>query len=457
MAIETKILVIGGGITGLCAAWHCAQYYRPQSVLLLEKSTTLGGTARTDRMSGFVSEWGPNGFLDREPKTTKWARDLGLKDKMVQANEASARRFIYKDKTLHELKPPPGFLKSGILSVGGRMRLMSEPFRPAKKDDKPESIWDFAARRIGPEAADTLVAPMVTGIFAGDAKKLCLESCFPRMAKMEREHGSLYKALKAAKKDNPNASAMGPGGRLTSFEGGIQTMLEAAAQQIKDRIKLGMEVVQIKHEDKKFKVRTADDQVIEAHAVILAVPAYAAANMIEDADKRQAATLAEIKYVNMTVASCGYRREDIKHDLNGFGFLAPRKQGIRALGCIWTSSLFPNRCPDGYVLLRTMYGGAHDANAINLTDRQLLEEIHRDLHPILEIEKTPEFVRIYRWPKAIPQYDMEHQRRLRVLDYGENQFPGLAYAGNSYRGVGINDCVVSAFRALDKVKSHLPE
>lgn len=457
MAIETKILVIGGGISGLCAAWHCAQYYRPESVLLVEKSTSLGGTARTDRISGFVSEWGPNGFLDREPKTTKWVRDMGLRDKMVQANEASARRFIYKGKKLHELKPPPAFLRSKVLSFGGKMRLMSEPMRPKKKDESPETIWDFAARRIGPEAADTLVSPMVTGIFAGDAKKLCVKSCFPRMVEMEQEHGSLYSALKAKRKENPNASAMGPGGRLTSFEGGIQTMLEAAATQIKDRIRLGTEITQLKYEDKIFRAQTASGEKIEAQAVIMAVPAYAAAGMMEDLDKRQAATLAEIKYVSMTVASCGFRREHVKHDLNGFGFLVPRREGVRALGCIWTSSLFPGRCPDGWVLLRTMYGGALDPQAINLSDRQIIEEIHKDIHPILEIDKTPEFVRLYRWEKAIPQYDLEHQRRLKVLDYGENQFPGLAYAGNSYRGVGINDCVVSAHRALAKVKEHVPD
>lgn len=457
MTIETKVLVIGGGITGICAAWHCAKYYRPEHVLLVEKSNILGGTIRTDRMSGFVSEWGPNGFLDREPKTTKWMRDLGLKDKMVQANEAAAHRFIYKDKKLHEIKGPPAFFVSKALSAGGKMRVLSEPMRPQKKDDKPESIWDFAARRIGPEAADTLVAPMVTGIFAGDAKKLCVKSCFPKMVKMEQEHGSLYKALRAARKENSGADAMGPGGRLTSFEGGMQTMLEAAATQIKDRIRLGIDVVQLKYEDKAFKAITSDGQTIHAKAVILAVPAYAAATMMEEADKRQAASLAEIKYVNMTVATCGFRREQVKHDLNGFGFLVPRKQGVRALGCIWTSTLFPNRCPEGWVMLRTMYGGAEDPQAITLSDRQLLEEIHRDIHPILEIDKTPEFVRIYRWQKAIPQYDLEHQHRLKVFDYGENQFPGLAYAGNSYRGVGINDCVVSAHRALEKIKIQVPE
>lgn len=456
MATDVKILVIGGGISGLCSAYYLSKYFKPENVLLIEGAARLGGTAYTDRMEGFVCEWGPNGWLDKEPKMKQWLKDLGINDKTITANANAARRFVLRGGKLHEVKPPPGFFFSPLLSMGGRLRLLREPLVGRRKSEQPESVWDFAARRIGPEAADMLVSPMVSGIFAGDAKKLSLEHAFPRMAEMESKYGSLFKALNAISKEKKGVSAMGPSGVLTSFPGGVYTLMEAAGAALGNRVHLNTAATKIEYLDSKFHVQTNSGETYRSEGLVMAIPAVAASRLMAPMDKRQGAALAEIPYAPVLVFCTGFRRADIEHDLNGFGFLAPREQGVRALGCLWTSSIFEHRAPEGYVLLTTMYGGALDPKALDLNDRDLISQFTRDMTALLKIKKQPEFGRIYRHARAIPQYDLNHGERLRTFDYGERQFPGLAYAGNAFRGVGLNDCVVNAHRAVEMMKSRFP-
>jgi oxygen-dependent protoporphyrinogen oxidase len=457
MAEEVKILVIGGGVSGLCSAYYLSKFYRRQHVLLLEGADRLGGTCHSDRMHGFVCEWGPNGWLDKEPATKQWIKDLGLEGKTIAANAASAKRFILRDGKLHEIKPPPNFFFSSVLSAGGKLRLMQEPLRAKRKETEPESVWDFAARRLGTEAADYLVSPMVSGVFAGDAKQLSLEHAFPKMAEMERKHGSLLNGMKALLKEKKEASPMGMSGELTSFSAGMATLVEAAAEALGDRARVNEGVVRIEWRDERYVVTTAQGKVYHAQGLVLALPAYAAGRMMAELDRRQGAALAEIPYAPITVFCTGFRREDIEHPLDGFGFLAPRNQGVRALGCLWSSSIFEHRAPKGYVLMRTMYGGALDPKAAELSDRELLDTFTRDMSGLLGIKKQPEFGRIYRHPRGIPQYDLKHGKRMEVLDYGERQFPGLVYAGNAFRGVALNDCVKAAHRALSVMKERFPE
>ena len=453
---EYKILVLGGGITGLCAADLLSFQYRPQNVMLLEAAGYFGGTAVTEQLQGFTCDLGPNGYLDKEPLMRKWVKDLGLGGRTVKANEASAHRFILKGGKLKEVKPPPGFLFSNLLSLGGRARLAMEPFTPKRKSDEPESIWDFAARRIGPEAADTLVSPMVTGIFGGDAKALSVEHCFPRLVDIERKYGSLLKGLNAAKKDNPGASAMGPSGVLTTFDQGVGVLTQTAAAKLGAQARLNEQAVSVDFRDKRFVTTTAKGDRYFSEAVVMATPAWVAADMCMPLEKSVAAALGQIPYAGMTVVAAGFRREDVGHDLKGFGFLVPRSEKLRALGCIWTSSIFPHEAPEGHVLLRTMYGGALDKDAMKLSDREVLDQFMRDLGPLMKLGKMPQFVRIYRWNKAIPQYTLDHGKRLRGIEQAEVHFKGLVFAGNAYRGVGLNDCVVSAHRACDQVVKLFP-
>lgn len=452
MPTHYKTIVVGGGITGCCAAYYAMKQEGGEHVRLLEGGDTLGGTAQTEHIDGITCEKGPNGFLDKEPKTLQWVEDLGLGEHLVRANPLAARRFIFRNGTLHELKPPPAFLLGGPLSLQGRLRLCAEPLIPqrvAASDE--ESIWDFAARRIGAEAADTLVAPMVSGIYGGDARKLDLASCFPRMAAMEAEHGGLFKAMRAKAKDKSagKGTAMGPGGTLTSFEGGMATLMSRAGDALGDSVRLNSTVTVISKEGDGYHVHTADGTTFTADRVIVAAPTHAACAMVRDLDGPLSEALEAIPYTSMAVVCTAYNRADVGHDLNGFGFLVPRTQEKRMLGCIWTSTLFPGRAPEGQVLLRTMIGGATDPDAVDASDEDLLQTLRDELFPILDIKADPVMHRVYRWGKAIPQYTFGHQDRVSAVEAGEKRHPGLHFAGNAYRGVGLNDCVVSALRAVE--------
>ncbi len=436
-------------MSGLCAAHYLRKRFDTDAVTVLEAADAPGGTARTDRADGYVCEWGPNGFLDKEPKTLEWIDELGLSDRLVRANEAAARRFIYRYGNLHELKPPPGFLLKPPLTIRGRLRLLGEPLIPAKRDDDPESIWEFARRRIGRDAADTLVSPMVSGVYGGDAKKLSLVHCFPRMAEMERTYGGLFKAMRALKKSG--ASAMGPGGTLTSFREGIAVLPETAAKQLGGGLRLNTPVTALRPEGGGYAVETANGETFHAGAVVVATPTYAAAEFCADMGKDLVNALRNTAYAGITVVCTGYERAQVAHDLEGFGFLVPRVEGPRILGCLWTSSLFPNRAPEGHVLLRTMIGGYTDPEAVQLSDGALLDLVQLEVGKMLGISGEPKFVRVFKHPRGIPQYLLGHGLRLKAIEEAERHNPGVMFAGNAYRGVSLNDCVVSAHRAVEGV------
>lgn len=451
MTEETKVAVVGGGVSGLCAGHLAAERVGLENVLVLERSSHGGGQTQSDLVEGYVCDRGPNGFLNKEPKTLEWVDAIGLGDEMIHADSASARRFICKDDRLFEIFAPPKFLNSPLLSRVGRARLLCEPFVRGKRNAKEESIWDFAKRRIGKEAADTLVTPMVSGVFGGDAKELSLAHCFPRMAEMEREYGGLFKALKAKRRENPNASPLGPAGVLTSFPEGIGTLSRAAAKRLGAQYRTGARVMTITQSGAAFLIKLEDDSRIEAEKVVVASPAYAAAEMTRGVDDKLAAALRRIPYASIAVVCTGYRRDAVGHNLNGFGFLVPRNQGKRVLGCIWTSSVFPGRAPEDHVLLRTMIGGATDPEAVKLPDQEFVDLVEREIHPLLSIDESPDFVRIYRWTRGIPQYNLGHGAILEALESIENRLPNFALAGNAYRGVGLNDCVLSAHRAVHRI------
>ena len=448
-----QLAIVGGGVTGLRAAHLAAQRIPADEILLIEGSDYIGGHTRTDQIEGWSCDWGPNGFLDREPKTLEWVDELGLTDQLVRSNEAAAHRFILRKGRLVEIVGPPKFFMQPLLSIPGRLRLMKEPLVPARRDPSEESIWDFAARRIGREAADTLVSPMVSGVFGGDAKALSLSHCFPRMAAMEAQYGSLLKALIAKKRQSKSVSAAGPGGTLTSFDEGIGYLAKTAAEQL-GRVLVQTHATRIARNGAGFRIHTDTGAEIEAEKIIIAVPAFHAAPLMTDLDSAAAAALQSIPYADIAVLCTGYRRQQVGHNLDGFGFLVPRIEGRRVLGCIWTSSIFANRAPAGHVQLRTMYGGATDPGVVQLSDKDLLDHLHREVHSLLDIYSEPDFVRIYRHRRGIPQYVLGHGAILKTLDAAESQNPGLAFAGNAYRGVGLNDCVLSAHRAIDLLLPH---
>ncbi|MFH1700139.1 MAG: protoporphyrinogen oxidase [Candidatus Zixiibacteriota bacterium] len=452
-----KVAIIGGGISGLSALHFLRRRHGDKiQPVLFEKESRLGGTIGTDRKDGFISDWGPNGFLDKIPLTLQLVLELGIDDLLEPANPKAEKRYIYRNKKLHEINPSPiKFLSSPLISLKGRARLIAEPFIKAKTNDNDESIFDFARRRIGREAAETLIVPMVSGIYGGDARKLSLRACFPIMEEMEKNHGSLIKAMIARKKQGSKGGPAGPQGRLTSFKNGLNTLIEALEKRYADDIKFGMEVISIRIIDDGYELNFKYNPAEKFDAVICAAPAYAASTLTKDLDSELSNLLLSIPYSSISVVCFGYKSEYIEHDLSGFGFLIPRNQDKRILGSIWTSSIFFGRSPMNMVQMRTMIGGATDPDAINLTDEELTDLVHRELSEIVGIKKKPDYVNIFKWPKGIPQFIMGHPAKMKILEDFESRLPGLYFTGNAYEGISLNDCVIRSEKVVSKLGNAL--
>ncbi len=464
----TKVAVIGGGISGLSTAFAVERLAEEAGLavetLVLEKEGTPGGKIRTVSEEGYLCEWGPNGFLDNKPMTLELCDRLGIRDRLLRSNDNARKRFIYSEGVLHRLpENGPAFLKSKLVSWPGKARLACEPFIAARRSDDDETLADFARRRLGQEALDKLIAPMVSGIFAGDPETMSLKSCFPRIDELEREYGGLVKAMvRLAKKKKAEiregkavASAAGPGGILTSFLDGIQELSDRNAAALKGELRTGAEVEAIRRRDGRFEIRLVDGSVEEADIVVSAAPAHALSGMVRELDPGFSELLGAIPYSPMNVVCFGYEREKVKRDLDGFGYLIPKKEGRGILGTLWDSSIFPNRAPQGKVLLRSMMGGATNPGAVRLSDAEVTQTVRSDLRTIMGIEAEPDFVRIFRHEEAIPQYLLGHGRRLKAFDERLKDLPGLFITGNAFFGVGLNDCVNASNRVADRVVGFL--
>jgi protoporphyrinogen/coproporphyrinogen III oxidase len=459
-----EVLIIGGGISGLTTAFASGLIDKPGSLELWECTDRLGGTIGTDRVNGYSVDWGPNGFLDREPLTLRLADELGLKDMLEPANSQSEKRFIVKHGKLHPVPfSPAKMLSTGLLRPLEKARVFCEPFIPARRDDADESVFDFAARRIGRAAAETFVGPMVSGVYGGVAQELSLPACFPIMREMEVKYGGLVKALikrqleKRRSKDSGSGTQKksggpaGPAGHLTSFKGGVDLIVQKLENRLQSAVRKNRRISWIRRTDEGWEIADQTGLKAQAREVIIACPTYAAAEFIRGFDRELADAFASIPYAPIIVVATGHKREDIVHPLDGFGFLIPRTQGLRTLGSIWTSSIFSNRAPDGFVQFRSMLGGAGDPAVMGLSDEQLWDTLRRELSPLIGIKNDPAFMRIYRWEQGIPQFKLGHRERRARIEQRVSSHPGLYIAGNAYYGVGLNDCVKMAYRVAQQI------
>jgi len=461
-----KVVIIGGGISGLATAWllreKSAAADSEMEITLLEKEERPGGKIKSIKADGYTCEWGPNGFLDSKPQTLDLCRALGVENHLHRSNDNARKRFIYSGGELHQLPDgAPAFLKSRLISWPGKLRLALEPtpFIASAPAGVDETLADFGRRRLGKEALDKLIAPMVSGIFAGDPETMSLVSCFPRIAELEREFGGLIRAMimLARKKKRDQAagkvvsSPAGPGGILTSFREGIQYLSDTMVSSLGDIIRTGKSVAAVeKGSDAAYLVRCEDASELAADMVIIASPAFAASGMLATLNPAISGILAQIPYASMTVICFGYSRERIAHSLDGFGYLIPKKEGRSTLGTLWDSSMFEDRAPKGKVLLRSMMGGACFPEYVKLSDDEVVARVRQDLEMTMGIDVAPEFVRVFRHPQAIPQYTVGHGKKLLALADSLKAHPGLILTGNSYRGIGLNDCVAAAERAADE-------
>lgn len=452
-----RIVIVGGGISGLATGFLLLKHLAKQDeLIILEKNVRLGGTIGVTRRDGYIADWGPNGFLNKEPLMLDLVDQLGLSNQLLPASDLSEKRFIYKKQKLWEISPHPiKFLISGLLSIRGRIRVPLEYFIPASKYHSEESIYTFARRRIGQEAADTLITPMVTGIFGGDAKKLSLAACFPLMAKMEQDYGGLIRAMLTKKRNNKTTKkevTAGPSGRLTSFKGGFYTIIETLEKRLKPHLHTGVAVENVRMNSDNTYVLDTDSTPVMCDDLILAVPTFAAAHFLQSLQPRTAELLREIKYASLAVVCQGFRRADISHPMDGFGFLAPPDQNCKILGSIWTSVLFPDQAPPKEILFRTMLGGTHQPEAIDLSKSQLADIARGELSQILSIATKPRFEEVIIWKNAIPQYTLGHLERITQIENSLQSLPNTYLTGNAYSGVGLNDVIKRAYGIVENFK-----
>lgn len=456
--MENKdVIIIGGGISGLTALHYIKQDKPNLSVALFEADQRLGGTIGTDKVNGYSFDWGPNGFLDREPQTLKLCDEIGLTESLERANENAENRYILRKGQLRTVPmSPPKFLMSDILPFFGKLRVMMEPFAPKRPEGIDESIYDFVKRRIGRSAADYLVQPMVSGVYGGVAQKMSLKSCFPIMREMEDEYGGLFKAMiakaKAAKKAGKKSGGpSGPGGWLTSFEGGLYKIIEQFQKLYQNDIYSGHAVKSILKTETGFTVDFDNGQSVSVNNVIIATPANNAAEITSSLSKELSDNLAKIKYAPISVVCSGYDRTQIENPLDGFGFLVPAKEQRHILGSIWTSSIFKERAPENKVQFRTMIGGDGNHQSMSLSDGELLEQVNEDLRDLLGIKGEPEQVEIYRWQYGIPQYHIGHSEVLAKIEAELGKIGGIHITGNAYYGIGLNDCVKTSYKVAQSL------
>lgn len=465
--MSIRVAVIGAGVSGLATAYALEQGAAAKNldvhIVVLEKLTRCGGKIWSRQEDGYLCEWGPNGFLDNKPATLELCASLSISDTLLRSNDNARKRFIYSGNQLHRL-PENGaqFFASNLLSWPGKLRLIAELFVAAKKDDGDETLAQFGRRRLGAEALDKLIAPMAGGIFAGDPETMSVKSCFPRIVELEQQYGGLLKAMikmarqksRERKAGKQVASAAGPGGVLTSFDDGIQHLTDTLSQTLNAEVRTGVGVDSIEYAD-DFVLGLTDGSQVEADVVVSAAPAHALAPMLKKVHADAAALLKKIPYAPMNVVCCGYDKDDLGCDLDGFGYLIPRQEGCSVLGTLWDSSIFPHRAPQGKVMLRSMMGGATNAQAADLGDEQVRNAVQADLKRIMGINVEPEFVRIFRHQHAIPQYTGGHAALVGQLRNELASVPGLFLTGNAFDGIGLNDCVNNANITANNVLDYM--
>ncbi|VTS00869.1 protoporphyrinogen oxidase : Protoporphyrinogen oxidase OS=Geobacter metallireducens (strain GS-15 / ATCC 53774 / DSM 7210) GN=hemY PE=4 SV=2: Amino_oxidase [Gemmata massiliana] len=459
-------VVVGGGLTGLTVAFRLKQLSPDTTVTVLEPRDRPGGNVVTEDHRGFRVECGPNGFLDRTPAVPHLVRDLGLSDRLIAASDGSRKnRYVFVGDKLHKLPSGPlGLLTTPLLTRSGKWKLLTEPWRKSAPPGTDESVQEFAARRVGKEAADVFADALVTGIHGGDPALLSVAAAFPRLPVMERDAGSVVRGfMRAAKKRKRDARARGesaPGPmKMWSFREGLGVLIDGLCKHLGDSVRCGVEVQTITETASVAPWQVSDQTGYSwaADAVVLACPAYEQAVILEDLNSQLAGEVGAIPYNRIAVVALGYRAEHCPGEHDGFGYIAPQNTRRDVLGVQWCSSIFPERAPQGFVLWRALCGGVHRAEQVEWDDDRLVRAVHDEIRRAMGVTGEPVFHRIVRWPNAIPQYVIGHLDRVARIDDLAAKHPGLFLTGNAYRGVAMADCVEQAEATAVRVAMHLQQ
>jgi protoporphyrinogen/coproporphyrinogen III oxidase len=458
----TRIAIIGGGISGLAAAFTLEEFRRAGGdveYVLYESSPRFGGVLRTEHIGGCVVEGGPDSFITEKPWATDLCRALGLGDQLIGSNDADRKTYILTRGRFVEM--PDGLMfmvptkiiptgRSPLFSWKTKLHMMRELFRRARAADHDESVASFVERHYGAEMVDHLADPLLSGIYGGEAASLSVRAVLPRFAEMERTHGSLGRAMLAARKKTSSDPRKPTPPLFTSLKNGMQHLAETVVSRLTPAALFTNTPVQTIQTEAKGWVVSSGTKSNYFDGVILALPAPAAAQMLRITSPELSAELAAIQYSSSITLGLGYDRNVRQSLPPGFGFLVPRSEGKRLLAATFVHNKFPHRAPEGRAVLRCFFAGKNAEDVWTLTDDQIIGIVRNELQQILGLRAEPLFARVYRWKSAMAQYAVGHLDRLNRIERLRQQLPGLALAGNAYRGIGVPDCIRSGREAAEQ-------
>jgi len=472
-----RIAVIGGGISGLAAAHRLLELAPHSQVTLFEAGSRLGGVLSTVHGDGFQVEQSADNFITTVPWGLELCQRLGLTGQLVQTNANCRRTFVVRRGRLCKL--PDGFLMMAptqlwpmavtpILSPLGKLRAAMEYFIPPRRDDGDESMAQFVRRRLGREAFDRLVEPLISAVYAADMEKLSVKATLSRFREMEQQHGSLIRAMRQQMKHRPSAGtpysgSAESGARYSMFvtlSEGLSTLVEAIAARLPPEwIRLNSPIDKIERSGNAWRLLPAaassfpaeTGQFLEFDALIVAVPAHRASPLVAPIDAELASELGQIEYSGTAIVSLGYDVRQVGHRLDGMGAVVPSIENSPILACSFSSQKYPHRAPAGKTLLRVFVGGARRPDLAEMPDAELLPLVLQHLRPLLRIEGQPVFCDIAHWPRTMPQYHVGHLERISRIEARLAFLPGLKMAGSAFRGVGLPDCIHSGERAVEQI------
>lgn len=455
------VVVIGAGISGLTAAhWLTNQGI---DVVVLEKDSVPGGTMQTLPEDGWLIETGPNSALETTPLFKELFRDLSLENDLIYADPKAKKRYILRNNRLHALPMAPGpFLSSGLWSIGGKLRLLLEPF--IGKADQEESIAGFVERRLGREFLDYAINPFVAGVFAGNPEELSVRAAFPKLYALEAKYGGLIKGMiKGSRERKARGEVAKDRAEMFSFRSGMQTFPKALAASLGNRIHYNCSIHTITQNPgltgTEYIVQYNNGGIqksLEAKIIIIATPAYVTSKIIAGIDSELPGILDSIYYPPVAEVFMGFKRDQVQRPLDGFGFLIPEKEKRKILGTIWSSVIFPGRVPDSNMeAFTTFVGGSRQPELVNESDNRLRDIVQTELKEIMQVEGKPAFVKIRRWEKAIPQYRMGYHRVIDSIEQFQNRYPGLFICSNYKGGISVGDCVISANKLVSEISNFI--
>jgi oxygen-dependent protoporphyrinogen oxidase len=460
----THVVVAGGGIAGLSAAYYASKVSGTE-VTLLESAERWGGKITTDRVAfedgQFIIEGGPDTFLATKPWGVALCKELGLADRLHGTNPHKKNTYVLNRNRLLPL--PDGLammiptnieaiLRSRLVSWFSKARMGLDFLLPAKRVNGDESLGTFVSRRLGREAYENLIEPLMSGIYAGDGDQLSLASTFPYLRDLELKYGSLARGALNMQKQSNRKSVQGSRSAFLTPITGLAEIVEKLVEHLTANgvhLRLNTKAVQITNSQFTYQVRLDTGESLNADSIILATPAFVSGRLLASLDSALASDLQSIPYASTATVSLAYRLSDIPRELDGYGYVIPRREGRKALACTWTSTKFPHRAPEGYALIRVFVGRA--GQDIPWTESELLDLAKEELNSTLGIAAHPLLHRVFLWDKAMPQYNLGHPELLARIEVALEKHPGLALAGNGYRGIGIPDCIHSGELAVGRI------